>query len=335
VVRLSSGLARRGHRRFVRTAFLGLLGREPDPQGLADFVRDLSDGTRTREEVLRTIAGSAEAASRLLRGPGIREHVRHVGSFRPRGEGAPRPVVFLHIMKCGGTSLAEGLAYLASPWPMLINAYVDELTCLPQPMLQQAMLVTGHLPYGAVDLLAPDAAVLTVLREPVSRTLSHFTHVRANGHDDLTLEEFVGADAWRQVWQDHQAKQLAADVPVEAAWRGDHAGPDLQELLTSWSAGADADPGALLESASRRLAAIDIVGVTDDLTAVLRQVAALWGKPEPSPVGEANVSARPVTRDAVPAPLAQEIVRGTIVDAALYEQARERAHVAGRDDRPR
>src|SRR4051812_5489542 len=139
--RLFSG----SHRTFVAQAFRGLLDREPDAVGLRHFVRELTRGYTTREQVLRHIGQSAEGAATVLLGPGIRDHVRDFSALRAGVPESARPVCFLHPMKCGGTALTLGLSTLADPWPRLLDVWVDQLVCLPQPLLAQAMLVTGHL----------------------------------------------------------------------------------------------------------------------------------------------------------------------------------------------
>src|SRR5205823_1524957 len=134
------------------------------------------------------------------------------------------------------------------------------------------------LPYSALALLPKDAAVCTVVREPVGRTLSHFAHVRTHGRQmELTLDEFVTAPRWRAVWTNFQARQLAVDVPVEEAWQGSWTGT-LQELL---DAAPNVDEPELTERALERLTAIEFVGVTADLDGVLQRVAEFWGKSAP------------------------------------------------------
>jgi hypothetical protein len=227
-------------------------------------------------------------------------------------------------MKCGGTSLTYGLSQLAEPWPRLLDIWVDQLVCLPRPMLANTMLVSGHLPYATLGLLSPETATCTVLRDPLDRTLSHLAHLRIHGgRPDLGLDEFVHDELWHPFWVDYQARQLAVDVPVEDAWLG-------RPIATATlQAHFDADPGLsaddLYARATQRLEKIDLVGVSDDLDQVLRAVAALWRKPPPPPAPRMNPTAagRPATE--VPDHLRAAILAGTEVDRQLYTRARERA----------
>lgn len=314
------------HRVFVDAAFRALLWRRPDEAGMRHYAGGISRGEFSRLQALRDIGQSAEAAERMLAGPGIR---LHVDTFTAAGRRVPdgvAPVCFLHAMKCGGTTLAYGLSVLAEPWPRLLDVWVDQLLCLPPPMVAQARLVTGHLPFDALGLLPPGTVSCTVVREPVSRTLSHLAHVRTHGgHPRLTVEEFVGDRRWRAVWADYQARQLAADLPVDDARAGRHPGP-LQDVLDAPIA---VDAGELARRAVARLAAVDIVGVTDDLDAVVRQVARRWGKPPPAPLVRTNQSPASATPERIPASLLADIAAGTEADAALYEAATERSRLPG------
>lgn len=308
------------HKWFVGNAFRAVLFRAPDEEGLRHYVGHLRSGRMSRFEVLRNIVSSQEAAKHVLFGPGIRDHVV---SFTGSARGVDAPaVLFLHPMKTGGTALSTALSRLADPWPRILDAWADQLVCFPRPMLEQAKLVTGHLPYGVLAVLPPGTVTVTIVRDPVKRTLSHFSHLRTHGQQhDLTIEQFVTDPAWRAVWEDFQARQLAIDVPAEDAWLGRVDG-SLQEIVDA----PNLLPFEELEArACARLEQIDIVGVSDDLDAVVRAVAERWGKPAPEPVPRANESRAPVRTDEVPEALILEIIAGTRADAALYARAKERA----------
>lgn len=309
------------HSAFVDAAYRALLWREMDEVGRRSYVGDLWRGRRSRFKVLRDLSQSPEAAKHMMFGPGFREHAQ---SFTVNGINVGAevpPILFLHPMKCGGTALAQGLSKLADPWPRILDVWVDHLVCFPRPMLARAKLVTGHLPYEALDVLPSNTMTLTVVREPVSRTLSHFSHLRTHGGEaDLTFEAFVRDEPWRRHWVDYQARQLASDVPVGAAWRGEWS-TRLQDSIDVFAPPFD----ELRQRALARLAAVDIVGVNDDLHAVVRAVAAVWGKPPPPALERENTSLAPLRRADVDADLIADIEAGTRADAELYAAAKERA----------
>jgi hypothetical protein len=306
------------HAQFVDDGYRALLEREPDGAGRHHYVRGLRTGGVTREQVLRHLGGSSEAAKAMLERPGMQDFVAHFASKAP--EGVPG-VCFLHTMKCGGTALTHGLSELADPWPRLIEVWADQLVCMPRPLLERTMLVTGHLPYPVLDLLPESTVAVTVVREPVSRTLSHLSHLRTHGgRPDLTVEQFVRGDEWAWAWRNYQARQLASEVPVRDAWLGRVPAGSLQAMVDGPLPFPEHE---LCDRAQARLAGIGIVGVADDLDAVVRKVADLWGKP-PRALARENTSLAPLRDADVPAALLDEIRAGTAVDAALYEAAKQR-----------
>lgn len=64
LLEVRTSLRGHGHHRFVTAAYRGLLRREPDPIGLAQYVDLLASGALSRAEFLQVIAESSEAASR-------------------------------------------------------------------------------------------------------------------------------------------------------------------------------------------------------------------------------------------------------------------------------
>jgi hypothetical protein len=324
---------------FVITAYGGVFDRAPDRQGLGDQLDALQRG-ESREAVLRGMVQSPEAATLALYRPATRDVLADYWSRRadvPRGT---RPVCFLHTMKTAGTSLARALVDLAAPWPYLAELMLDQLVCLPSAILGQAMLIAGHLPYEALDLLPDGMTVCTVVRDPVERTLSHHAHLNgilaARGQDDVGIEEFLRSPGFQPLWQDYQARQLVHRVglldawktysPVEEAARRGLQGADaefpLQSLFDSTPVALHGD--ALAQAALVRLEAIDVVGTTDRLDAVVARLAALWQRPA-VPVPVERPSDRRLRRDDLDAVTLDAIVSGTMADAALYERAHERA----------
>jgi hypothetical protein len=317
-----------------------MLKRGPDPEGLRLRVDELQAGT-PREDVLGAIFESTEAARHLVYSPGLRQLAEEF--WRSRGQADPtlRPLCFLHIMKTGGTALTHSLAEMAAPWPRLADLFLDHVAILPRPLLNRAMLITGHLPYEVVALLAPDVAVCTVVREPVERTLSHYAHVRdemASGAKggDLTLDVFLSAPEFRPMWENYQARQLVHRIGLSDAWT--HFSPteraadrNLSPADSSYPLQSLFDTGPmemggdeLLSVALSRLDHIDLVGTTDEMDALAARVAAFWRQPVPRTVLRLRVNDRPIRRDDLPASVLANIRAGTAVDAALYERASTR-----------
>ena len=77
----------------------------------------------------------------------------------------------------------------------------------------------------------------------------------------------------------------------------------------------------LLTTALARLEQVELVGVTDDLPALIARAAAFWQQPNPPPVHRVRVSSERPAREDLPDALLDIIRDGTTVDAALYERA--------------
>jgi hypothetical protein len=327
---------RRSDVAFIETAYRGVLDRPPDAAGLDHHLSELAAGI-PRHRVLRKIVESPESARHLVYSPGLRALAAEFWRERHQTAPPPRPVYFLHIMKTGGTALTEALSEMASLWPRLTDLFVDNLVCLPRPLLEQAALVTGHLPYEAIAALPAGAAVCTVIREPVERTLSHHAHLAASlaaqGEGPLALDEFIASDTWAPLWRNYQARQLVHTVGLLDAWRDfsppeRSAGRVLTEVDASFPLQSLFDAGPmsvseedLLTLAGQRLDVITFVGVTDDLEALISRIAAYWDRPAPRRVHRMRVTdGRMLVGDVHPS-LLRTIRAGTEVDLALYQRA--------------
>jgi hypothetical protein len=244
-------------------------------------------------------------------------------------------------MKTGGTTLTQALAGMASGWPRLADLFIDHVASIPRPLLNRAMLITGHLPYEVVELLSPDVAVCTVIRDPIERTLSHYGHVvdemgTRPGAEQLPLETFVCSAQWRPLWENYQSRQLVHRVGLSDAWTGFSpveraADRDLSSADSTYPLQSLFDTGPLqlsgdeLHSAAlSRLDSIELVGTTDDLNALVARAATFWRQPVPVAVPRLRVNDHRVHQADLPWSLLGTIREGTAVDSALYGRARDR-----------
>jgi hypothetical protein len=321
---------------FLTTAYAGVLDRVPDAAGLDDQLRVLHTGA-SREAVLRSIVDSPEAATLALYRASHRALVDDFWHRRAEAPPTARPVCFLHTMKTGGTALSRVLVELAGPWPHLTELLIDHLVCLPRRLLDQAMVITGHLPFEAAELLPDGVALCTIVREPVERTLSHHAHINGilagRGQRRVSIEEFVSSPTYGPLWQDYQARQLVHRFGIADAWKifspvdvaadrgisGADAVFPLQSLFDSTPLALEGDE--LRDAALERLERVDVVGTTDHLEAVVARIAAGWDRPAPESVPRARVSSSRVAVGDLSPGLLRAIRDATTVDAALHERA--------------
>lgn len=131
---------------------------------------------------------------------------------------------FVHVMKTGGSTFRQHIKHnfpaLGAMYPDVeLDGNVREANFIIEPLLQisperkaQVRAYTGHFPFVVARLLDPRLITLTVLRDPVERTVSYLKqckrlHVQ---HRDLALEEIYEDPFFNptMIWN-HQVKIFA------------------------------------------------------------------------------------------------------------------------------
>jgi hypothetical protein len=190
--------------------------------------------------------------------------------------GIRAPLFFMHIPKTAGMSMRQ---YLNNQYP------ADEIC--PAERWQDLLdlerhvgsyrLVRGHFRYNLRQLVAPDARVLVVLRDPLRRTVSALRHLGRdpNFHQTyemakhLTLGEMIRKTEIMALQRDVQARFLCASRPAE----------DVTTYLeVARSGNLDADAGdsespPAFQLAADRLESIEFVGTTEGLGALVSTMA--------------------------------------------------------------
>ena len=98
----------------------------------------------------------------------------------------PDALIFLHVPKTAGTTLWLILRRQYSP-AAVVRCDADDfapLHALTPPERDQTRVFLGHFPFGLHQQLDRPATYVTVLRDPVERTLSRYAHVLRDGPDD-------------------------------------------------------------------------------------------------------------------------------------------------------
>ena len=195
---------------------------------------------------------------------------------------------FVHVQKTGGTDLftriggdpsialdhdrwftdeaiypndSDGDVFLVAP-----QLSVEQLLLRWKERRDEIRIVLGHFPLCTVELLDADFTTLTVLREPVERTLSYLRHHRklTPADRDKPLEE-IYEDPFRfeTLLHNHMVKmfglttdEMTGGMLTEIEFTPDH-----------------------LARAKRGLERVDVIGLQENFEAFCRQLETQFGWP--------------------------------------------------------
>ena len=112
-------------------------------------------------------------------------------------------VIFIHLPKTGGRTLAAALRYKYPSRTLFLDSLYEPLERIeevPSERRRAARAITGHLHYGVHRHMPQRCDYITMLRDPVARVVSMYRFIRGNPknwlHDEVLgsgmgLEEFV------------------------------------------------------------------------------------------------------------------------------------------------
>jgi hypothetical protein len=245
----------------------------------------------------------------------------------------PRRVFYIHVMKTGGTTLLAhirenlpadevypdpdvDIAHDSSRPVMLRHLTLSYLRTIPEERRQRIRVYAGHFPYVARELLGEGLTTLTILRDPVERTISLLRQwCRNRPNLALSFEDaYELPEVFDRLVHNHQTKVFSMTT---------------EDDPTGYMQVVDVDRERLA-LAKENLASVDIVGLTERYDDFLDLVTARFGWQVRR---EARMNAAPPD-DVLPVSLAlrQRIAEDNAIDLELYEHAtqlvdeRQRSH---------
>ncbi len=244
-------------------------------------------------------------------------------SARQRGRGfqlpfgPDRPLFYLHVPKCGGTSVSS-LLRRAFPAEQGVRWFEYHPRRLADNAagLGRHTCYAGHVAYRFRDLLPAQTAVMTFLRDPIDRAVSAFYHFRSLGREKLAEEQTTpGLDRCCELSLEEflEAEPYAARVHLGNIQTWMFSQPPMFTVLP-WRLLTRAD----LDEARRNLERVAFVGVTARFEESIRLLCRMCDWPVPDAVPHENrTPVRPGTEEISPEARAA-LEELTALDAELY-----------------
>ena len=193
-----------------------------------------------------------------------------------------KPLYFLHIPKTAGTSLTTWLTSKVGARHTCTAKNWDQLVSDPNAHSRQSLLFCGHYGWGLDDFLDRSLETITVLRNPIERTLSHYRHVardtkhpRHSSVAGQSFEMFLNdQENWSMI-ENFQARYLVRN-PLDLkdyVGRLDQSVVKLNRLsVATEEARYLLEPSYVRQHALENLSRIRVVGVTTDLPRFLSDI---------------------------------------------------------------
>jgi hypothetical protein len=185
-----------------------------------------------------------------------------------------RRFFFVHVQKTAGTSLSrrlKGFFERSAIYPDASDGdivaaviSVDHLLARWRARSDQIRVVTGHFPLCTTELLGGGFTTITILREPVERTLSYLRHHRkvTPGAEQASLEEIYDDPLrFHGLVHNHMVKMFSL-TPEEMT--------DGALTRVEFTEGR-------LERAKRNLATVDVVGLQERFDDVCDELGRRFG----------------------------------------------------------
>jgi len=235
---------------------------------------------------------------------------------------------FLHIPKTAGTStnrFFDNLGLHANTWLWDQMAHLERTGC---PV--HTAFYSGHFHMHLEPYLGRKLTRLTMLRDPVARTISHYQHVRRHpqhpAHDiaqHMDLKEFCINPRTRHMVENYQARYLV-DFGLDPRSLGavctqeDLSNYLLQDMLEKITRGVVA-PDLLYAAAAENLNSFAAVGTTEEFPVTMERFAAALGfQPPPRFDERHNTAGNSLSPSDLDADTLGAVCQATEVDQALH-----------------
>ncbi|MBN9889819.1 sulfotransferase family 2 domain-containing protein [Salipiger abyssi] len=309
--------------RQVTVLYRALLGRQPDPKALEVHVR----------EDLQTVA------HKILNSQEFRQSGKHQPALSGNGNDIGpvdvERVVYLHIPKCGGTTLHALLA----AWYGAGTVHPERLNRLNRysaAAMTPYRVFSGHYDYYSTCLIPGQRRLVSFLRDPRDRLISLYHFHRAHRPEFVEQQNLVLA-RWA-VRLDIDAYFANETVRAHLAVNNSIARhfSDVPQFGHLWNGAPDPrqdDISLMRDQALKNLARFDFVGFMSDYDASVARLAELLGKPPVAQIEakqtleglmQDNPNMRRIEKQTPSAETLSQMEELVIHDRTVYDAARER-----------
>ncbi|MBU2994093.1 sulfotransferase family protein [Octadecabacter sp. B2R22] len=323
--------------RDIQTSYNVFLGRAPSPQEMERVKNTHPDITSLRQVFLKSsefsaqyknIAGAQPTANVQQSTPAT--PFKNITKFQPAKEDR---VVFLHIPKCGGTTLHNMLSY----WFGQSNVHSERLNGLyghTGASLASAKVFSGHYDHYATTLIPGPKKMITFLRDPLDRLVSLYNFHRAHSpsiieRHNLVLPRWANEHDVDSYFEHPVIRNSPAINNTMVRYFSDV--PQIGRYHETGAA-KEISLDEMLEQALRNLEKFAFVGFMDQYAADMKRLAATLGCEPPSKVKKHQVlddlmdsspDMRKITKQKPTAQSRDDMEELVAYDRILYAHARE------------
>jgi len=250
-----------------------------------------------------------------------------MASTSPGNDYGPEDTLyFLHIPKTAGSALRT---FLEDKYQIpAICPHLDFSTLLLQKpsVIDSYRLICGHHGLYLKQLVNKKYRIVTVLRDPLDRAVSHYRHLKATKDNwlnewvqDKSFEEFVLSDQGVAELLNFQTRFLSLDR-IQEDYFG-HSQLFEHDMPSLWRKYMDPD---MLDRALETLESIDVVGLQDRFSDTLRVVCDTYGWPEVSSFPRYNKGTAQFSDSEITDRAKTRVFELSSFDQQLYSVAKDR-----------